>query len=169
DTVSRARLELILDSQYKNLQPTMLLKVLPDLGKEARNSAFRLLDKVADGRLLHNALELSGHAEWWIRMHMARLIAKQPGRAAAAGLAKLVRDENAAVRMEAVRGIVKIHAVEAIPALCTRLRDQDMMVQSAAIEALVQLADVSAVPHLLDALKDESEYVRRGAVEVLNQ
>ena len=169
DNVSRARLELILDSQHTNLQPNTLLKVLPDLGKEARNSAFRLLDRVPDGRLLHNALELSTHPEWWIRMHMARLIAKQASRAAAAGLGKLVRDENAAVRMEAVRGIVKIHAVEAIPSLCTRLRDQDMMVQSAAIEALVQMADVSAVPHLLDALKDESEYVRRGAVEVLNQ
>ena len=53
------------------------------------------------------------------------------------GLGKLVRDENAAVRMEAVRGIVKIHAVEAIPSLCTRLRDQDMMVQSAAIESFM--------------------------------
>jgi serine/threonine-protein kinase len=167
--VPRARLELILDSQHMNLQPSTLLKVLPDLSKEARNSAFRLLDKVADGRLLHGALELSTHPEWWIRMHMARLLAKQSSPAAAAGLGKLVRDENSAVRMEAIRAVVKIRAVEAIPSLCTRLRDQDMMVQNAAIEALVQLADVSAVPHLLDALKDESEYVRRGAVEVLNQ
>src|SRR5258705_170599 len=46
DNVSRARLELILDSQHTNLQPNTLLKVLPDLGKEARNSAFRLLDRV---------------------------------------------------------------------------------------------------------------------------
>jgi serine/threonine-protein kinase len=169
DTVSRARLESILEAQIDNIQPGTLLRVLPDLGKEARNSAIRLVDRVADGRILGDLLLLSKNPEWWIRMHVARLLSRLTGAQAMSALAKLVRDENAAVRLEAVQGVMRTKAVEAIPALCTRLRDQDIKVQTAAIEALVGLADVSAVPHLLDALKDESEYVRRGAVEVLNE
>ena len=169
ETVSRARLETILEAQLRHIQPSTLLRVLPDLGKEARNSAIRLVDKVADHRILGELLELSRNPEWWIRMHVARLLSRLSGPQAMNALAKLVRDENAAVRLEAVNGVLRTKAVEAIPALCTRLRDQDIKVQTAAIEALVALADVSAVPHLLDALKDESEYVRRGAVEVLNE
>jgi len=169
DTVSRARLEAILDAQIKHIQPSTLLRVLPDLGKEARNSAIRLVDKVADQRILGELLELAKHPEWWIRMNAARLLSRLTGANAMNALARLVRDDNAAVRLEAVNGVMRTKAKEAIPALCTRLRDQDIKVQTAAIEALVVLADVSAVPHLLDALKDESEYVRRGAVEVLNE
>ena len=169
DTVSRARIEAILEAQIQHIQPSTLLRVLPDLGKEARNSAIRLVDKVADQRILGELLLLSKHPEWWIRMNVARLLSRLSGTDAMNALAKLVRDENAAVRLEAVQGVIRTKAVEAIPALCTRLRDQDIKVQTASIEALVSLADVSAVPHLLDALKDESEYVRRGAVEVLNE
>ncbi len=169
ERISRARLETILEAQSPNVQPSTLLRVLPNLGKEARNCAFRMLDRVVDSSILGDAVELTQHPEWWIRLHIARLLARLPGPAANAAMAKLVRDENGAVRLEAVRGVAKMGAAEAIPALCTRLRDQDLKVQTAAIEALVGLADVSAVPHLLDALKDESEYVRRGAVEVLNQ
>ena len=169
DTVSRARLEAILDAQIKHIQPSTLLRVLPDLGKEARNSAIRIVDKVADQSILGELLELAKHPEWWIRMNAARLLSRLTGADAMHSLARLVRDDNAAVRLEAVNGVMRTKAKEAIPALCTRLRDQDIKVQTAAIEALVVLADVSAVPHLLDALKDESEYVRRGAVEVLNE
>src|SRR5690349_2445098 len=169
ETVSRARLEGILEAQIQHIQPSTLLRVLPDLGKEARNSAIRLVDKVADQRILGELLELVRNPEWWIRMNVARLLSRLSGPVAMNELAKLVKDENAAVRLEAVQGVIRTKAVEAIPALCTRLRDQDIKVQTAAIEALVSLADVSAVPHLLDALKDDSEYVRRGAVEVLNE
>jgi serine/threonine-protein kinase len=169
DTVSRARLETILEAQIRFIQPGSLLRLLPDLGKEARNSAIRLVDKVADARILGDLLALAKHPEWWIRMHVARLLSRLSGSNAMTALAKLVKDENAAVRLEAVLGVTRTKAKEAIPALCTRLSDQDIKVQTAAIEALVGLADVSAVPHLLDALKDESEYVRRGAVEVLNE
>ena len=167
--VPRARLETILDAQAVHVHPATLLRVLPGLGKEARNSAYRVLERTADASILAEAIEMSKHPEWWIRLHVAKLLSRMPGPAANAAMSRLVRDENGAVRIEAVRGVQRMQAKEAIPSLCTRLRDQDLKVQSAAIEALVGLADVSAVPHLLDALKDESEYVRRGAVEVLNQ
>jgi serine/threonine-protein kinase len=169
DRVSRARLESILDAQSPRLPPGELLRMLPDLSKEARNSAFRLLDKAADESVVRDAIGCTHHADWWLRLHMAKLLARFPGEHVNAAMARLVRDENGAVRLEAVRAVASLHASEAIPALCSRLRDQDMKVQSAAIEALVAMADVSAVPHLLDALKDETEYVRRGAVEVLNE
>ena len=167
--ISRARLEAILESQASRIHPTALLRVLPNLGKEARTSVFRLLDRIADTSILSDALDLLQHPEWWIRLHVARLLARLPSPATNAAMAKLVRDENGAVRLEAVRSVSRMNAAEAIPALCTRLRDMDLKVQTAAIEALVKLNDVRAVPHMLDALKDESEYVRRGAVEVLNQ
>lgn len=169
ERVPRSQLERVLDAQSTTIRPTTLLRLLPNLGKEARNAALRLLDKIADHTILADALELAKHPEWWIRMNAVRLLARNPGGPANAAVSKLVKDENGAVRLEAVRAVVKMGAAEAIPALCTRLRDQDLKVQTGAIEALVNLADVSAVPHLLDALKDESEYVRRGAVEVLNQ
>jgi serine/threonine-protein kinase len=169
ERISRARLEAILEAQSARVHPTALLRVLPNLGKEARSSAFRILERIADASILADALELTTHPEWWIRLHVARLLARLPGPAANAAMTKLVKDENGAVRLEAVRSVVRMQAKEAIPALCTRLRDQDLKVQTAAIEALVGLNDVRAVPNLLDALKDESEYVRRGAVEVLNQ
>ncbi len=169
ERVQRAHLERVLEAQSNRVPPTTLLRVLPNLGKEARNSALRMIERVSDPAILSDVIELSKHPEWWIRMHMARLLARVPGPAANAAVSKLVKDENGAVRLEAVRSVARMKATQAIPALCTRLRDQDLKVQTSAIEALVGLADVSAVPHLLDALKDESEYVRRGAVEVLNQ
>lgn len=167
--VPRSQIERVLEAQATRVRPTTLLRLLPNLGKEARNAALRMLDRTADQTILADALELTKHPEWWIRMNIVKLMARMPGPAANTAVAKLVKDENGAVRLEAVRSVTKMNATEAIPALCTRLRDQDLKVQTAAIEALVGLADVSAVPHLLDALKDESEYVRRGAVEVLNQ
>ena len=169
ERVPRGQLERILEAQATNVRPTTLLRLLPNLGKEARNAALRMLERTADSTILADLLELTKNPEWWIRMNAVRFLSRLPGPAANGAVAKLVKDENGAVRLEAVRSVAKMKAAEAIPALCTRLRDQDLKVQTAAIETLVNLADVSAVPHLLDALQDESEYVRRGAVEVLNQ
>ncbi len=146
DRVSRARLETILDAQSARLDPGELMKLLPELGKEARNSAFRLLDKAANESVVREAIALTHHEDWWLRLHMAKLLARFPGEHSNAAVSRLVRDENGAVRLEAVRAVTRLQAAEAIPALCSRLRDQDMKVQSAAIEALVAMADVSAVP-----------------------
>jgi serine/threonine-protein kinase len=168
DRFSRARVESILDAQSDRLQPDMLVLMLPELGKEARASAFRLIDKLADERVVPAAIDLVTHADWWIRLHAAKMLARFPDPMARVAVTRLVKDENAAVRLEAVRAAALVHAKEAIPALCGRLSDQDLKVQTAAIESLIAIADVGAVPHLLDSLKNESEYVRRGAVEVLN-
>jgi serine/threonine-protein kinase len=168
DRYSRARVESILDAQSDRLQPDMLVLMLPELGKEARPSAFRLIEKIADERVVPAALDLVTNADWWVRLHAAKMLARFPNPMARVAVTRLVKDENAAVRLEAVRAAALVHAKEAIPALCGRLSDQDLKVQTAAIESLIAIADVGAVPHLLDALKNESEYVRRGAVEVLN-
>ena len=167
--ISRARLEMILDAQSARLKPETLVRMLPELSKETRGSVFRLADKLSDPRLVPPAMELSTHADWWIRLHAVKLLARFPGSEVNATVARMLTDDNGAVRLEAVRTAGRLKAGEAIPALCGRLRDQDLKVQTAAIEALVAMGDVRAVPHLLDALRDESEYVRRSAVEVLNE
>ncbi len=167
--VSKARLESILAAQMQRLQPRTLLKVLPDLSRDARGSVFRLVEKTADGSIVADAVQLAVHTEWWLRLHMAKLLARVPSPEGAEAVIKLLQDENPSVRLEAVRCLATLKSHAAIPALCQRLRDSDIKVQTAAIEALVVLNDVSAVPHLIDHLKDENEYVRRGAVEVLNQ
>jgi serine/threonine-protein kinase len=167
--IPKARIETILSDQMGRVQPTILLRSMPDLGKEGRTSLFRLLEKRADLSIVPDALAMTTHAEWWLRLHAVKLLAPFPSAAVSAGVIPRLKDDNVSVRLAAVHTIATQRATEAVPALCGRLRDIDIKVQSAAIEALITLGDASAVPHLLDYLKDESEYVRRGAVEVLNQ
>ncbi len=167
--ISKARLEAILAAQMQRLQPVTLVRVLPDLSKDARGSVFRLLERRADSSISSDVVGLARHAEWWLRLHAVKLLAKLPGQDSIQGVAELLKDESAAVRLEAVRTLGVLKASEALPALCGRLRDIDIKVQAAAIETLIAIGDVAAVPHLLEYLRDDSEYVRRAAVEVLNQ
>lgn len=167
--ISKARLEGILSMQMKQLQPTTLMRVLPDLSKDARGSVFRLIEKRADSSVVQDAVGLASHAEWWLRLHMARLLSRFPDTRGTDAIITLLKDENPAVRLEAAKCLSQLKPVSAIPALCQRLRDSDIKVQTAAIETLIAIGDVAAVPHLIEHLKDDSEYVRRGAVEVLNQ
>jgi len=167
--IPRARIEAVLDAQSARIDPEQLVQILPSLSKEARASAYRIVERIADQRIVPGAVSLASESDWWLRQHAARLLGRFNDAAGRAVLARLLRDENGAVRLEAVRAAASLKSPEAIAGLCACLRDPDMKVQVAAIEALVSIADVTAVPHLLDALKDESEYVRRGAVEVLNE
>lgn len=167
--VSKARLETILSARVKSLQPRTLLQLLPDLSRDARGSVFRLLEKRADSSIVSEAVRLAVHTEWWLRLHMVKLLARFPTRESNQVVMKLLSDESANVRLAAVRCLGALKDLQAIPTLCARLRDPDLKVQTAAIEALVEIGDPSAVVHLLEYLKDESEQVRRGAVEVLNK
>jgi eukaryotic-like serine/threonine-protein kinase len=167
--VSKARLETILSARMKGIQPKMLMSMLPDLSRDARGIIFRLLEKGADNSIVAEAVQLAVHTEWWLRLHMAKLLARFPSPEGVEAVVRLLSDDNRAVRLEAVQCVGKLHAVEAIPKLCECLRDQDIKVQTAAIDSLIQIHDVAAVPHLIDVLKDESEQARRGAVEVLNE
>ncbi len=167
--VSKARLEAILSAQMKGIQPRMLISVLPDLSKDARGIIFRVLEKRADSSIIAEAVRLAVHTEWWLRLHMAKLLARFPSAEGIETVVRLLKDENRAVRLEAVQCVGKLKAVEAIPGLCECLRDPDIKIQTAAIDSLIQIGDISAVPHLIDVLKDESEQARRGAVEVLNE
>ncbi len=167
--IPKSRLEGILASQMKRLQPVTLVRVLPDLSKDARGSVFRLLERSADSSIVQDTVRLATHAEWWLRLHAVKLMARLPGEPVVAGVEKLLGDENPAVRLEAVRTLGTLQAASAVRTLCQRLRDPDVRVQTAAVETLISIGDASSVVHLLEYLKDESEYVRRGAVEVLNQ
>ncbi len=167
--VSKARLEAILSAQMKNIQPRMLITILPDLSKDARGIIFRILEKRADSTIVGEAVRLAVHTEWWLRLHMAKLLAKFPSEQGIEAVIRLVKDDNRGVRLEAVQCLGKLKAVQAIPDLCQALRDPDLKIHTAAIDALIAIHDVAAVPHLVEVLKDESEQARRGAVEVLNE
>ena len=167
--VSKARLESILAAQAARLQPVALVRILPDLNKEARGSVFRLLERRADPGIANDLVQLARHDDWWLRLHAVKLLARVPGKDAAAGVAERLKDDAPSVRLEAVRTLGVLRATDALPALCARLRDPDIKVQAAAIETLIAIGDVASVPWLLEYLRDDSEYVRRAAVEVLNQ
>ena len=167
--VSKARLETILAAQADRLQPVALVRILPDLSKEARGSVYRLLERRPDPGIANDLVQLARHDDWWLRLHAVKLLARVPGKDAVAGVTERLKDDAPSVRLEAVRTLGALRATDALPALCARLRDADIKVQAAAIETLIGIGDVSAVPWLLEYLRDDSEYVRRAAVEVLNQ
>jgi len=167
--VSKARLETILSAQMKGIQPRMLISILPDLSRDARGIIFRVLEQRADSSILGDAVKMAVHTEWWLRLHMAKLLARFPSPEGTAAVVRLLDDDNRGVRLEAIQCLGKLKATEAIAGLCAALRDPDLKIQTAAIDALIQIHDASAVPHLVEVLKDESEQARRGAVEVLNE
>jgi serine/threonine-protein kinase len=166
--IPKARIEGILAAQMDRMRPAALVRALPDLGKDTRGSVFRLLEQSVDSSVAEEATRLAGHADWWMRLHAAKLLSHAKGVGAEA-LVRLLNDENAAIRIEALKAIATRHDTHAVSAVCKKLRDTDVRVQSVAIDSLTSLADVSAVPHLLEYLKDEDEFVRRAAVEVLNR
>lgn len=167
--VSKARLESVLQAQLQRVQAATLLRLLPDLTKDARGSVFRLIEKTAEPTIVREAASFLTHDDWWLRLHLSRLLGRFDTPESVQALNGRLDDPTAAVRLEAVKALGQLKATASVPALCRRLSDSDMKVQAATIETLIAVGDVSAVPHLLDALKDDSEYVRRGAVEVLNQ
>ena len=167
--VSKSRLEPVLLAREADLPPADLLAMLPDLEREARTIAYRLLEARVDESIRFEALRYLSHKDWWVRAHMAKLLARIPGEETEKGLVPTLSDPNKSVRMAAVKALSILKAKSAVPALTNVLRDGDLTVQAAAIDALIEINDPAAVPHLVDVLKDESEQCRRGAVEVLNE
>ncbi len=167
--VSKARLEAVLQEQLPRVQTSTLLRLLPELTKDARGSVFRLIERSADATIVRDAAAYLSNDDWWLRLHLSRLLGRFDTPESIQALTGRLTDPTAAVRLEAVKALGQLKATSAVPALCGMLRDSDMKVQNASIETLIAVGDVNAVPHLLDALKDDSEYVRRSAVEVLNQ
>ncbi|MFN8176527.1 MAG: HEAT repeat domain-containing protein [bacterium] len=167
--VPKARLEPILQARASDLSPRELLSMLPDLDREARSIVYRIIEARADESLLPEALRYLAHKDWWMRVQMAKLLAKIPSEDSERALAGVLTDPNKAVRLSAVKGLETLGSKLAVPFLANVLRDGDLTVQAAAIDALIAIGDPGAVPHLVDVLKDESEQCRRGAVEVLNE
>ena len=167
--IPKARLEPILRARQAELPARDLLSMLPDLDREARSIAFRLIEARAEATLLPEALRYLAHKDWWIRAQMAKLLALIPGNESETALASVLTDPNKAVRLAAVHSLQTLSSKVGVPFLTNVLRDGDLTVQAAAIDALIAIGDPSAVPHLVEVLKDESEQCRRGAVEVLNE
>jgi serine/threonine-protein kinase len=164
----RAHLEVVLLARAEELDADRMLESLPDYEREARTILFRVIEELCDESIAGRAAALTQHTDWWIRAHMAKLLARIPGAESEAALAAALGDRNKSVRLGAVHALAKLEARGTVPTLVKVLKDGDLTVQAAAIDALISIGDPAAVPHLVDILKDESEQARRGAVEVLN-
>src|SRR5262245_9078328 len=168
-SVSKARLETILTAQAARLPAATLLERLVELSRDGRVVVFRLIEQVADEQLMPQVRQLATHSDWWLRLHMIRLLARLATPEGKLDLVRLLDDENRSVRLEAASALGRLKVSEAIPGLCECLRAADIRLQTAAIDALIQIHDPAAVPSLVEVLRDESEQARRGAVEVLNE
>ncbi|MCA9753243.1 MAG: HEAT repeat domain-containing protein, partial [Gemmatimonadetes bacterium] len=146
-----------------------MLPALPDLERDARAVAFRLLEELVDDSVGPLVLAQLEHTDWWIRMHMAKLLAQLPGEETEKALSQIISDRNKAVRLQAVKTLHVLKAKHAVPFLANALRDGDLTVQAAAIDALIAIDDPDSVRFLIEVLQDESEQSRRAAVEVLNE
>jgi len=165
----RAHLEAVLLEKAGELDAAKLLEALPDFERDTRSTLFRVIEESCDPSIAGQAASMSRHEDWWIRVHMAKLLGRIPGATSEQALGELLGDENKSVRLRAVKSLRKLRATGSVPMLVKVLRDGDLTVQAAAIDALVDIGDAGAVPHLVEVLKDESEQARRGAVEVLNE
>ena len=152
--VSKARLETLLSAQMTRISPRTLIAALPGMSRESRAVVFRILEARADSTIVAEATHLATHSDWWLRLHMVKLLCRCPSPEGTATIVRLLNDENRSVRLEAVQDVGKLKAAEAIPALCQSLREPDIKIQTAAIDALIQIHDVTAVPHLIEVLKD---------------
>ncbi|HWN80582.1 MAG TPA: HEAT repeat domain-containing protein, partial [Candidatus Udaeobacter sp.] len=167
--IPKSALDSILSARFADLRPVAIIDLLPDLSKEGRAIAFRLLERTEDPVAQQRLVPLLNHEDWSMRMQVTKLLSRSSEPSSNTAIRALLRDEHRTARLEAVKAIHNLGDHTAVPDMVALLRDPDLKVQTAAIDALVKLADASAVPHLLEVLKDESEYVRRAAVEVLNQ
>jgi serine/threonine-protein kinase len=167
-SLSKSNLEKILWEQKEHLPAYRLIGLVPALGKDAKAVIFRLLEHAPNKSIIPDLIPLADNEDWWLRLHVARLLGEFSDSACVSALTKLLEDQHKSVRLEAVTSIHRIKGQEAIPGLTNRLRDGDLKVQTAAIDALIDICDAKSVPQLLEVLKDESEYARRAAVEVLN-
>jgi serine/threonine-protein kinase len=129
---------------------------------------MQVLDQVATEAMLPALIGQTTSADWLIRLHMARILARFRTIAVRDTLLSLLADPQKSVRLTALEGLAGLEMSIDVRLICQLLRDPDLTVQSRAIETLIRLNDPTAVHDLLDILQDESEYVRRAAVEVLN-
>lgn len=167
--IPNVQLEPVLLARAEDLKTPELLTLLPDLPRDARSIVFRIVEKAGDPSMDREAMRLLAHKDWWIRLHMAKLLSATKGAEVEEALSSILSDPNKNVRLQAVKSLQAMRSQLAVPFLANVLRDGDLTVQAAAIDALITINDPGAVPHLVDVLKDESEQCRRGAVEVLNE
>ena len=167
--IPKSALDSILSARFADIRPVALIDLLPDLSKEGRAIAFRILERTEDPVAKQRLVPLLNHEDWSMRMQVTKILSRSSEPTSNTAIRALLHDEHRTARLEAVKAIHSLGDQAAVPDMVGLLRDPDLKVQTAAIDALVKLADASAVPHLLEVLKDESEYVRRAAVEVLNQ
>ena len=167
--ISKSALCEILNAHADRVKPNILLGQLDHVSSKVRPLLYRLLDKVADEKLLPDIIRRLDAKQPMVRAHLIKVIARFDEPSSLNALIRALKDPNKAVRQAALQGLATMQQPAAVEAICQLLGDPDLTVQAAAIETLVKIRAPNTVKHLVTILQDESEYVRRAAVEVLNE
>ncbi len=166
--VPKPLLEQILMAHQAELQPRAFWSLLNSVTRENRTAVFRFLGQVATPAMLPDLMQRTWNEDWFVRMHMARILGDFHTEDVHEALVRLANDQDKNVRIAALESLTRMPPPFAAVALCPLLRDPDLLIQSKAIEVVAQSHDPQILHPLLEILQDDSEYVRRAAVEVLH-
>ncbi len=159
----------ILIAQKKRLNARTLIAILGQADKSVHQLIFRVLNEIADEKIVPDLIRYSNSKDATIRTYVAITLGKFSIPEVRDTLLKIISDPNKKVRQSALDSIGKMQIPVNSKPICNLLKDPDLTVQSKAIDTLIKLNDSNIVKYLIDILQDESEYVRRAAVEVLNE
>ena len=146
-----------------SVDPVVL--VLQDNDPQTRGAAVRILGAI--GTPASSALiGILDHAEWRVRMGVARALGKIKDRAATNPLVSALGDEHQGVRAAAASALGVLGDPKAIGPLSNALQDKATVVRMGAARGLGKLGDAGAVNALLEAIQEPGR-VRRTVVQAL--
>jgi HEAT repeat protein len=111
--VPKTILEDILKDRVEGLSARHLLAALPDFPRETRQLVFRLLEERKDSSAGNEVRHLAVHDDWWIRLHMAKLLTHYPGEETEDVLMRLLQDDNKTVRLATVKSLHALRSKKA--------------------------------------------------------
>jgi serine/threonine-protein kinase len=160
----------ILLAQKESIKIKYLLEFLDKAEKDIRQPVFKILDDIANEKMVPELVPYATHADPAMRLHIARALSNCSNSTVARDtLLRMMNDANKNIRLTALQGVssmkVPVPSVQIVPLL----KDADLTVQAQAINALIKINDPEVVKYLIEILQDDSEYIRRAAVEVLNE
>ncbi len=166
--VSKPAILQVLSDHQEFLNGEMLLRYAFKLEHNDQSVLFRILNEVADEKLIPSLISRADAKDPIMRARLAEVLSKFQVPQAQAALQKMLNDTSKSVRLAALEGLSKMDASVDIEQLCKLITDPDMKIQNKAIDAIVKLNHPDTVKYLIEPLRAEEEHPRRAAVEVLN-
>ena len=147
-----------------------LLEYLDKAEKDVRQVVFKILDSIANEKMVPELVPYATHDDPAMRLHIAKALSRCTNSVVARdALLRLINDGNKTVRQTALQGVGNMKVPVASVMIVPLLKDPDLTVQAEAINTLIKIKDPELVKYLIEILQDDSEYIRRAAVEVLNE